>query len=291
MEFHGVVVQLGYDSRFGTLRSGFKSLQPHLFLKNKLYLMLSEEKILDAVVLIIAFLIASVITINFQLTGIVAILLFYLPSSSYLLIKYPRIRKPALLFSVPAFVGFLLVDYVADYNLVWFIPTVFPFRIFELVSVEVLVWVVLWTLSIVTVYKVFIDVKHRTMKIRNYKWFAIVLFTAFVASFLAASVKPVTTYAYAKLISIPIIIPILYIVVKHPNLIPNLWKISLMMLFFSLVVELIGLSLNHWTFPGDYIGFIQISTLKIPFEEFILWIILGGACVASYYEIFVDLED
>ena len=252
--------------------------------------MLSQEKVVDAVVLIITFLITSLIIVNFRLSSIIAILLFYLPSASYLLIKYPRVRKPAIFFSVPTFIAFLAVDYVAHYNLAWFIPTVFPFRIFEFVTIEVLVWVVLWTLSIVTVYKVFIDVRHKTENIRNYKWFIIVLITAFVAFLLAVSVKPTSNYAYAKFISIPIMFPIIYIVVKRPNLIPNLWKISLVMLFFSLVIELIGLSLNHWDFPGEYTSFLGLLGFQIPLEEFVLWILLGGACVAAYYEIFVDLE-
>lgn len=55
-----------------------------------------------------------------------------------------------------------------------------------------------------------------------------------------------------------------------------------------MIYEIIALKIKLWSFPGEYSGFINIFGVGIPLEEFVLWVVLGGASVATYFETFVD---
>jgi hypothetical protein len=60
--------------------------------------------------------------------------------------------------------------------------------------------------------------------------------------------------------------------------------------FFALFIllELTGVHLNQWVFPGEFIGWVELFGIKFPFEEFFFFIILGSAVILSYYEVFAD---
>jgi hypothetical protein len=46
--------------------------------------------------------------------------------------------------------------------------------------------------------------------------------------------------------------------------------------------------LGQWSFPGKFIGWIDLFGVRFPFEEFLIWIVLGAAGVLAWYELFDD---
>lgn len=69
----------------------------------------------------------------------------------------------SFIFSVP---GGIAGDYLATRDGSWHIPTIFPFRMFGLVSVEGIVWLFLTIYTIVITYEHFMDKgKHKVVNI------------------------------------------------------------------------------------------------------------------------------
>ncbi len=251
-----------------------------------------SKKLLDTSILILFFIISTVCIWLFKLNNLVTTFLYLIIPSIYLLSRYPTFRKRILIFALP--VGITLsvgMQYLADFNKAWIWPVnpSLPI-IFKHIPLESFLWYPAWLVAVVAIYEIFVDSRHPNQKIsKNYKWFIILLLgyaTAFVVWLSIGS--PRIEYAYARLVSLPALALPVYILVKKPDLIPRLFKFSLVLLIFTLVYEIIALRIKLWSFPGEYSSFINIFGVGIPLEEFILWIVLGGASVAAYFETFVD---
>lgn len=253
--------------------------------------LLHKKKTLDAIVLISFFLISTILIITLKLGHIITFLLYFGFPSIYLFKRYPFVRKRVLLFAIPlAITSLFIIDYIGQINRAWLTSTIFPVKILGAVPLENFIWGLLWAVLILVVYEVFVDARHSNPKIsKNYKWFIIMMVGLFIAFFtLIVHNPPRTTFAYLKFF-VPIhILPIIYIIVRHPNLVPKLIKISLILFIFFLIYEIIGLHFNFWSFPGEYIATTEMFGVVIPLEEFLLWIILISATVVAWYEEFVD---
>jgi hypothetical protein len=84
------------------------------------------------------------------------------------------------------------------------------------------------------------------------------------------------------------IIPITAVLLKFPNLFTKFAKAAVYFLFVSLIWEFVAVPLEQWTFPGQFIGWINLFGVRFPFEEFFVWMILGAMAVLSFYEFFDD---
>jgi len=250
-----------------------------------------KGKISDVIILVLSFLIAIALIFIFKIHMVVANALLLAPPTSYLLIKYPKLRKRTILFGLPfAFVFTVIVDYLARTNFAWGYSPVFPLFIFPNIPLEIFAWWFVWTILIITVYETFIDIKHRNEKIsRNYKFFIILLVTSFITFLLTLFANPPSiTYFYAQVISLFIFAPLVYIFIKRPTLIPRVLKLSMFLFFFFLIYEIIGLKSGWWTFPGEYLGTVNILNVTIAIEELVLWILLGSFWVVPLFEEFAD---
>lgn len=246
----------------------------------------------DIVILITFFLFSTLFIWIFKLNNLITTFLYLVVPSLYLLVRYQNFRKRILIFALP--VGITLsvtMQYLADFNKAWIWPInpSLPI-IFKHIPLESFLWYPAWLVAVVALYEIFVDYKHPNQKIsKNYKWFIIILLGYAIAFIVWLSIgSPTIEYAYAKLLSLPAIAPVVYILIKKPYLIPRLFKFSLSLLIFTLIYEIIALKVKLWGFPGEYSGFVDIFGVGIPLEEFILWITLGGASVAAYFETFVD---
>ncbi len=121
-----------------------------------------KEKILKRIdiFLLIFFPIISVSLSLFLKTNfLTSTLLFFGLPSLWLSIRTPKqIKKTflfALIFSIP--LG-IFIDYIATVDDSWFVPlTIFPFRLFNIVPIEDLLWGFFLVYSIVIFYEHFLD--------------------------------------------------------------------------------------------------------------------------------------
>jgi len=248
------------------------------------------KKQLDIVILILFFLVVSISVWIFKLNALTTTFLYLVIPSAYLLFRYPKFRKRTLVFALPTGIFLsIVIHYVGEANSVWSNNTQLP-RIFTYLPLDSFIWYPAWVIAITAIYQIFLDFKHRDQKIsKNYKWLIIILFgffSAFIVWLLIGS--PRIEYGYARLFALPIIFPVVYILIRKPILIPRLFKFSLALLVFVLVYEIVALRLQHWTFPGEYSSLIYFFGVGVPIEELILWVVLGGASLAAYFETFMD---
>ena len=124
--------------------------------------MLARMKIrLDFVVVLALVLFAIPTSFAINASFLVSTLLFFGVPSLYLLFRqkgqFKRIFTASVLFGI--FYGFLL-DYMAELNSAWaWADTqqlVFPYKIFGVVTIDVMIWFFLWVLFMVVFYEHFL---------------------------------------------------------------------------------------------------------------------------------------
>jgi hypothetical protein len=126
---------------------------------------------------------------------------------------------------------------------------------------------------------------------RKIRWILVgftLLFVAFLI-YLASGISVQIPYFYLIFGIIFAIIPIALVLLDFPNLFVKFAKITVYFSFSSFLWEIVALRLHQWTFPGtSFIGWLEIFNVRFPFEEFLIWIVLGAAGILSWYEFFDD---
>jgi hypothetical protein len=246
------------------------------------------SKRFNILLLIFFFLFTTITVWGLKLNSTISTIFYLIIPSVYLLLKYPGFRKQILIFSLPFGVILATVlEYFATYNRIWVANSHLP-NIFGYLSLESFLWWPGWIIIVIAIYNIFINPRHKKTN-ENFKWFILLLAISVVmfAIWLLLG-SPRIEYAYLKFFSLPIIAPIIYLLIKKPKIFPNIIKFSLIVAIFSLIYEIVGLKLSHWTYPGEYIGIIHLFGINMPIEELLLWVILGSVAIVSYYEITND---
>lgn len=254
-----------------------------------------KKKNLDKVILLIIPAFATLIIFAFKLPFIISILLFFgLPS---LWLSYRNKTKviKALIYCIIAIPLILIIDYIAILDGSWTIPTIFPFRIFNVNSVEGLLWAMSFMYSIVIYYESFYNVKDKKFSIGDVKYalLIVIIVSAIFLIILNVDWKLLEIpYIYLKGGIVLFVIPIVCLLILKRELLRSFIKIALHFFFVTLLFELTGACFNHWYFPGNhFIGWIYFFGHKIPFEELLIFICLGSSGVLAHYKIFIDRKD
>ena len=104
---------------------------------------------------------------------------------------------------------------------------------------------------------------------------------------LALSSVPVNIpYFYLALGISMVLIPILVVLFEFPVLFDRIMKGTMYFAYLYLLLDLTEIALGHWTYPGQFIGWVDIIGIRIPMEEFFFWIMFGGATIISWYTYF-----
>jgi len=241
---------------------------------------------------------ASLICFQIKATFFVGTFIFLATPSVFLSLfhrKYVNKLLIAALASIPLG-GF--VDYIMEQTGGWFAPySVFGnFKLFHYIIPDLVIWFFFYVYFVLIYYESFI---HKKKKVKLYyphmKYFLlgmVLLIAIFVwtNAFNPALLK--IDYFYIKFGIFFCIIPITLVLAKFPKFWAKFFQTGTYFFYFSSIYEFTGLVLNQWTFPGknQYIGFIQILSYRIPFEEFFVWILLGALAILSFYEFFDDGE-
>jgi hypothetical protein len=202
----------------------------------------------------------------------------------------------AFLFSIPFT---LIFDYLMVRDRGWFIEkSIFPYRLFGVIAIEQFIWSFLWVLFVVVFYEYFLE-SHSKKSVfatssisRRMEFFAIMLFSLLAIFILVIFINPhflQISYAYLTLGIILGIIPLSIFLFKFPNLTYKFSKITAYFFFLDVVVEYVGLSLNHWSFPGNhFLGTLVVSGFVLPYEEILIYFIVSTPGILAYYEFLDD---
>jgi len=251
----------------------------------------------DLILLIFWPIIAAAISLSIKAGTFSSIILFLGVPAAYLSYLNPKKILKLFLFSLVLGVPLaIVIDYVMQRTGGWFLSSsVFgQFRFLGYVTIEQIVWLFLYIYFVTIFYETFIE-KNQVEKAyyHNFKYLItlmIFIYGLFGFFYFLAPTFLLINYFYLKLGLVLGLLPITLVLRKAPKLCQKFFQTAIYFFFLSLIYELTALSLGQWTFPAEnqFIGFLEIFGLRLPFEEFFFWIMTGGMAVLSYYEFFDD---
>jgi hypothetical protein len=253
---------------------------------------MKREKKIELVVLfvyfIVMFLLAWFLRINF-LT--ISITYFGIPAFHYLF-KCKNINRKTFLQTILLTASAtLIVETIAHSSKSWFVPSIFPFRIYNIFPLESYIWCITYCLFMIVFYEYFFDKGKVLTKIStSMKWllrvtWGIVVIVGLIAIFFPTILS--IPYFYAIFIALFTILNIV-VLSKRPSLYRKMSLLSLFLFIPSVLHELVSLELGHWSFTkGYHVGYVDLFGYVFPFEE-LIWFLIVPVTILVVYELFMD---
>lgn len=255
--------------------------------------MKAPSKITELALILLYFVLVTPLILTLNLNYLITVFLYAGIPSIYLSIRKPQIIYKTSIFTITSIIpGVLILDYIAHFNNIWYVPTVLGQLVLDTFAIDEFIWGFFYVYFIVSLYEYMFDqdrnkrvFSHRTKIF--YILFAIAL-TVFGIIYHVDKSLLLINYFYFVLILCFFIIPILLFLSRYPSLITKMVLMASYFFILSIICELVATYLGHWHFYGNqYIGFVELIGLKFPFEEF-LWLILAVPAVLCLYEYFID---
>lgn len=238
--------------------------------------------------------VASVVSFICNANMFFSVLIFFGAPAAYLSVRSRKdVLKTflfSLIFGIPLII---IIDYIAHATKTWIVPSsIFSFRLFDFVTMEVLLWAVLYTYFIIIFYEYFFDGYARKKIYKSTKYLVWILLIIIAAFFSILIVNPAyleIPYFYLFFGTLGGLLPVALIIFRFPILLVKFFKTATYFFFVTFFYEITALRLGWWAFPGhEFVGWISLFGTRFPFEELFFWIILGAMGVLSYYEFFDD---
>ncbi|MDH4358430.1 MAG: hypothetical protein OEV37_00565 [Candidatus Berkelbacteria bacterium] len=260
--------------------------------------MIKRANKIDLIILLLWPIIASAISLVYEPGALVSVILYLFLPSLYLSIRYPRFIKMALLFSaISSIPTMIVIDYIAQTTNAWLMypNSVFPFKLFSIVTIEVVLWAFFSLYLIVIFYEAFVN-EHIAKKlwkpqIKYYLWIVISVFIFFLfIKYLTPELLNIPYY-YLAWGTVLLLIPFIIQAFKFPETTAKIVITGLYFFYLHFIYEIVAMKLGWWTFPGtEFIGWVEIVQIRFPVEELIFWFIFLALGSLTYFEYFFDNE-
>ncbi len=259
---------------------------------------MKKRESLDLALILIWPIIATIFSFLFKLNAFGSIITFLIIPSLYLSIQGKGYVKKAAIFSaILSIPTIIAIDYMAQVTDTWLVNTVsiLPFKFFELVTFEVILWAFFTCYFIVIFYEYFLD-KHVTHKLWKPKMKYLILilligFSTFLVSFFKLKFLMNIPYFYLFWGILLLAIPFLIQILKYSKTTSKFFIAAAYFFYLNFLYEVAGLKLGWWIFQGtQYLGWVSLFGVGFPIEEVLFWFILMAFGVLSYYEYFDDDE-
>ncbi len=241
--------------------------------------------------------IATIVSFILKPSAFISVVLFLAIPSIYLSIKGREYWKKAAIFSIGASIPIMIViDYIAHLTGMWIVPkTIFPFKLFNFVTIEVILWAFFTSYLVVMFYEYFLD-KHAVKKLWTNKTKYL-----FITGLLIFSLFVVLYFFFPNMLNIPYwylifgivltLIPFLLQLFRFPKTTSKFLLPFVYFFFLHFLWEVTAVKLGWWDFPGTmFIGWVNMFGIRFPFEEVLFWFILLALSILSFYEFFDDDE-
>ncbi len=254
----------------------------------------NQKQIIDISLIILLPFAATGLSILFNANYLATTLLFFGLPAIYLSHRNKKAVKKTLIFaSINGIALTVLIDYMAIINNAWYLPkTIFPFRFLGVIPLEDFLWGFGLIYLIVIFYEHFFDKTGKELIGKRMGHSAVVLFFALVVFLIALVSSPALlefSYAYLWLGLLFILLPTIIFAFISYDLLARFLKASTYFFFLLLLLELTGLYLGLWTFPGpDFVGWVDFFGYKFPIEELFFFITITSIATLSCYEFFDD---
>jgi len=250
---------------------------------------------IDLALILIWPILAAIIVLASKANLLVSTLIFAGVPSIYLSFRAKENIDKALIFSLMGIPIGIAFDYIGTISGSWIVPSVFPFKLFGIVTMEFIIWGLIMTYFIIMFYEYFLH-KHVTKKMwqprLKYLFFIwVILFGIFAIFFFNFPLKLSIPYFYLLFGIILFAIPISIELYLQPNFISKFIKAGAYFFYIFFIHEVTSLQLGHWAFPGRYfIGWVEIFNVRFPIEELVFFIILFSVATLTFYQFFDDYQ-
>ncbi len=254
-----------------------------------------KPKRIDAALVVFFPVLATFLTLALKTNFLVSILLFFGLPSAYLAIRNRGILGKSVIFAFCfGTIFWLLLDPLATINGAWIITgTVFPIKIFGIITIENYIFALLWTLYATIFYEHFFDRGRKGDPISPRIRYPLYLFSAVI------TIITMLFYAHASWLYIPYfylsaglilaIIPLIIFLCEFPFFLKRFFALGAYFAFLLFLFEIAALRNGQWSFPGNnFIGSITLFGCSFPLEELLIWIVAATPGLISYYEFFAD---
>jgi len=259
---------------------------------------MKKRESIDLAIILIWPIIATVISFLIKPKALGSVILFLAMPSIYLSFRGKNYVKKAVLFTMAAGISIMIVlDYVAQITGTWVMypDSILPFKLFGLVTLEIVLWALFTCFFIIMFYEYFIN-KHVTKifwgpRMKYVLMFSLVIFIIFLIFFFAFPNVFNIPYFYLSWGMVVLLIPFLFQFFKYPHTTLKFFLAAAYFFYLNFIYEVTALELGWWSFPGaEFIGRVSILGNSFPVEEIIFWFILLALTTLSYYEFFDDDE-
>lgn len=234
--------------------------------------------------------VSAALCLLFKLNLFSATLVFFGVPLLYLLTKLKHVKTNVFIASFFFCVGFLaIIYYLAIQDNTWVVPSIFPIKIFGVISIEDYLFAYLEFCLILLFYRYTVKADEQKKEV-NIVLIALVNLISLFAFVFIRILWPQTlivpyfyfwgglTFAF---------IPLVLFFLKNPPKIKPFFSIVPYFFVLSFIFELTALYLGHWSFPGShYIGLISLWGMRFPVEELIFWMILSPPACLAWYSFF-----
>lgn len=162
-------------------------------------------------------------------------------------------------------------DLIQSFNKAWVVNLVIPWKIFGVLPIDNILGYFFMTLLVLTFYEYFF-VPATVIAQRFYRANILIIIIV-LAVFMTFAIRPnwfLLPYSYLIGGMVAALVTIIGLI-RHPELLKNTLLAGTYFILVWLFVELTALKTGGWSFQGKYLGWVDISGLRFPFEELFFW--------------------
>ena len=237
---------------------------------------------------------AILVSLTFKTNLLTSTFLFFGTPALYLTLTLknkriiPRLLIAAILGSSALAV---LIDYLGFINQSWYVvDTVFPFRLFNLIPVEDIIWGFSWIYLILVYFESTNRTGNKSLMGKRAKYWLGISGFAILVLLLIQNLTPnllIVPYYYLTAGLILALGPAVVFLKYYPGYIFPFLKTALYITPVSFANEITSLKLGYWHFDGgQFLAVSKVLGVSLPLEELFFFILIGSIFVLSYYEFF-----
>lgn len=238
---------------------------------------------------------ATILSLQFHLSFLSVILLFFGVPAVYLSIRSPgHIQKSFLFALIPWFSLTFVFEYLAYTDNAWYVTNSSWRFLGGSIPIEDILWGFFWSYLPIIFWKSFLDGKSvYDTRFPNRIWWIllplVIMNALFFSLYFIARDLLYIPYFYLIMGIIFCIIPPILFLMKYPKFLSRLLILGSYFSYLAGMKEITALSLGQWYFPGThFVYLINFQKFRLPLEEIVFFIVLSAPSMVCFYEFFAD---
>ncbi len=252
-------------------------------------LKIKKKKRVDILVVSLMIIISNIVSLIFNLKPLFTGIFLLIPSFYMVFREKKNLKKIFIATFLYGFLAGFIFDFFEVFNKSWVVNAILP-KVLGIMPLDNLIGYIIMSFLMILFYEHFLDDERNKKISKNFILgllpFLLVFFSL-IAIFLTNPSVLKIPYAYLIGGLFAIIFPIIFSFFK-PRIIPKFLVMFVYFFFVWLLTEIVAVKTGAWTYPGEYIGLINLFGVTFPIEELFFWCMWYASSITAYYEFFID---